>query len=108
MIIIKGKPDIAGVVPGGGFFLWWKNDDPCELYGREPIIAFVITMDTAKKIKPGDDVAVFFGPYPIIPSGETPDDYALERPDGKIDFPEDRTFDNIEDAQKYMRAQGPE
>jgi len=83
-----------------GFFLWGVEDK--QLYDREPIIGWLVEqrrMSTKNKY--------FWWGKPLVATTHNTDDYtyAIELPDGKFWFPEDRMCASLEEARKHLREE---
>ena len=86
-------------IPAVGYFIHWIDDG--QLFGREPIVAFLIFRHSTH-----DGLGFYLSIGPMTATGTAwPDgEYAIEWPNGGIEFPEDRNFDNIGEAQAYLSS----
>jgi hypothetical protein len=80
--------------------VWFVDDVDGELFGSEPIIAWIIQQRGCL-----DGKRFFWSCQPV--TAATPDldnqSYVVQYPDGRVEFPEDRIVDTLEEARKYAK-----
>jgi hypothetical protein len=86
-----------------GFYLWFVDYETPELFSPEPITGWLIEQ---RATYPGEGrhPGFFWSQQPITAStiGIT-QAYAIEWPNGKFDFPEEKTFDSLSESNAFLK-----
>jgi hypothetical protein len=82
-----------------GYTVWFLDDDG-ELCSPEPVIAWLIQQRRCK-----DRERCFWSGQPVTAATADVDnqDYVIQYPDGRVEFPEERIVESLEEARKHAK-----